>query len=124
MIGAVRAQKAVDARYELPEEFVQAYMPELRRWGLSFAQKGPHCQVIFRPILAAPVELDANGQAPMRGAWLQATVERARRGSGEVRLVIAPAEENDRRLIERHAEEIRRYGPPLAMHLVPKPAVQ
>lgn len=108
-----KPQKHVRAEFELPEEFVKIYNPEIVSWGRDFQRRGPHCLIVLRHILRKPVLLDGNGQIPQIGVRLVATVERARRGSDEVQLRVHAESSEDLYRIHKHLEDVKRWGPPL-----------
>lgn len=109
----MKPQKHVRAIFDLPEEFVKLYNPEIVSWGLNFQQAGPHKLIVLRRIPGKPVLLDGNGQMPRIGVWLTATVERARRGSNEVVIRVHADTSEDLLRIRRHLEDVRRWGLPM-----------
>lgn len=110
--AAKRGRKPIAAVVEgVPDCFVEAYMPELMRWGQRFGKSGAATTIVLREIPGAPVKLDDWGNKPMLAVELVAEREDPR--AERSRLLIKPADETSAALIARHSEDIVRYGQPI-----------
>lgn len=105
----VKNTRAVFER--IPDEFIEAYDWEIKKWGRNFKQVGRTCDILLRRPHGQPVLLDDNGQEPM--IMVQLWAERPRLDGDTVELVIVPQTELDEKKIRQHAEMIAKYGAPV-----------
>lgn len=104
---------AVAAEVErIPQEFVEAYREEFASWGQRFGKSFGATTIILREVPGAPVELDGWGNRPLLA--VEVVAEILERGADFVKLLIKPADEQSEMRIRKHAEDIVRYGEPVA----------
>jgi hypothetical protein len=110
---AIELALSVAAEVErIPQEFVEAYREEFASWGQRFGKSFGATTIILREVPGAPVELDGWGNRPLLA--VEVVAEILERGADFVKLLIKPADEQSEMRIRKHAEDIVRYGEPVA----------
>lgn len=88
----------------VPEIFAQMYDAQFQTWGREFRTRGRKCAIVFDRPPGALVLLDAEGRPIMKGAWLEAEVDR--KPDGSMAVIIRPADAFSEELIARHCREM------------------
>lgn len=91
----------------IPEVFAEWYDAQFQVWAREFRTRGRRCAIVFDRVPGAPVLLDAEGRPVMKGAWLEAEVDRKPDGGAAV--IIRPADAHAEELIARHCHEMAPY---------------
>ena len=96
----------------IPEVFIDRYTWQFEEWAASFRVRGRRCAIVFDVMPGQLPTMDAAGNLVWAGAWLVAELEtRPGKGNGMIavnRMVVRPATDWDRNLIEVHCWQLRR----------------
>jgi hypothetical protein len=92
----------------IPDIFVDRYDAQFVDWGRQFRVRGKRCAIVFDVLPGQDIPLDSEGRVAWIGAWLKAEVESL---GGVTRVVISPASDWDRHLIETHCWCLKRSRP-------------
>jgi hypothetical protein len=88
----------------IPEVFIDRYTWQFEEWAASFRVRGKRCAIVFDVMPGQMPTMDAAGNLVWAGAWLVAELE----GGSLPRMVVRPATDWDRNLIEVHCWQLRR----------------
>lgn len=88
----------------IPDLFVQMYDAQFQMWARQFRARGKRCAIVFDRRPGEAVLLDGEGRPVLKGAWLEAEVDRS--VPERPRVVIRPWREQDEELIRRHCREM------------------
>ena len=90
----------------IPDVFVEKYDAQFLEWARDFRTKGAKCAIVFDVLPGQVPALDVAGNLVWAGAWMTAQVETLR---GKRVMVVRPATDWDRNLIETHCWNLRRW---------------
>jgi hypothetical protein len=90
----------------IPDIFVEHYDKHFQTWGREFRTRGRKVAIAFDLMPGEAPKFDAEDRFVWVGAWFLANVETV---LGETRVIIRPASDHDRHLIEEHCWKLKRY---------------
>jgi hypothetical protein len=90
----------------IPDIFVERYDALFRQWGREYRKRGGHVAFGFDLMPDEAPMMDEEGRKVWAGAWLTAEIERV---NEHKRMVIRPASDWDRHMIDVHCSKLRRW---------------
>lgn len=85
----------------IPDLFVQIYDAQFQTWAREFKTRGRRRAIIFVQRFTDDVQYDEERRVVHKGAWLHAEPQ------DDGRMIVRPASEHDREMIERHCREMQ-----------------
>jgi hypothetical protein len=92
----------------IPDVFVEHYDAQFQSWGRDYRARGRKCAIVFDLMPGETPKFDEEDRLVWSGAWLTADLELHR---GQRVMMIRPATEFDRDLIERPGGPIQTRKP-------------
>ena len=90
----------------IPDIFVERYDAQFEMWGREFRTRGRKCAIVFDRLPGETPSFDAADRLVWSGCWLTADIEEFR---GHQAMIIRPASEWDKNMVEEHAWNLRRW---------------
>jgi hypothetical protein len=90
----------------IPDIFVEKYDAQFCQWGREYRKRGRKVAIAFDVLPGEALKLDQEGRFIWTGAWLTADVEQL---NGRQAMVIRPASDWDKNLIEVHCWHLKRH---------------
>jgi len=88
----------------IPEIFIERYDALFQKWGREFARRGRKVAIVFDRMPDEAAVKDEEGRDVLVGAWLTAEVDVRDRT-----MVVRPATDWDRHMIDVHCSKLRRW---------------
>jgi hypothetical protein len=89
----------------IPDIFIDRYDAQFVEWAQQFQVRGKSLAIVFDILPGQQPSFDSEGRLKWTGAWLTAELES---GIGGMRMVISPASDWDRYLINMHSWNLKR----------------